>query len=85
MDKLLNLLCNRLLGICRGKGEGGAPEGDKGPGWFHTKKEKYISLDFSYITIDFDPTSIPLPVGVSLPLGKRREALKSIFSFSLVV
>ncbi len=23
-----------------------------------------------------DPTSIPLPVGVSLPLGKGREALK---------
>jgi hypothetical protein len=54
-------------------------------GWFHPKKEKYISLDFSCRTIDFDPTSIPLPVGVSLPLGKRREALKASFSFSLFV
>jgi hypothetical protein len=26
-----------------------------------------------------DPTSIPLPVGVSLPLGKGREALKPPF------
>ncbi|YAG08726.1 hypothetical protein NSTC731_05077 [Nostoc sp. DSM 114167] len=25
-------------------------------GWFHTKKEKYISLDFSCTTIDFDPS-----------------------------
>ncbi|MCC5670703.1 hypothetical protein LC653_44835, partial [Nostoc sp. CHAB 5784] len=30
-------------------------------GWFHTKKEKYISLDFSFCDIAFYPTSIPLP------------------------
>ncbi len=30
-------------------------------GWFHTKKEKYQSLYFSFWTIDFDLTSIPLP------------------------
>ncbi|MGV0108220.1 hypothetical protein NSTCB13_07142 [Nostoc sp. DSM 114160] len=60
------------------KGEGGAPSRDKGQaGWFHTKKEKYISLDFSCTTIDFDPSPNLSP--------KRREALKLSFIFSLLV
>jgi hypothetical protein len=47
-----------------------------GAGWFHPKKEKYISLDFSSKTIDFDPSPNLSP--------KRREALKPSFVFSLV-
>jgi hypothetical protein len=46
-------------------------------GWFHTKKEKYISLDFSCRTIDFDPSPNLSPTG--------GEALKSSFGFSLLV
>jgi hypothetical protein len=46
-------------------------------GWFHTKKEKYISLDLSSGTIDFDPSPNLSP--------KRGEALKASFTFSLFV
>jgi hypothetical protein len=46
-------------------------------GWFHTEKEKYISLDFSCITIDFDPSPNLSPL--------RGEALKPSFSFFLLV
>jgi hypothetical protein len=31
--------------------------------WFHPKKEKYISLNFSCKTIDFDPSPNLSPTG----------------------
>jgi hypothetical protein len=47
------------------------------PGWFHPKKEKYISPDLSFCPIDFDPSPNLSPL--------RGEALKPSFSFSLAV
>jgi hypothetical protein len=46
----------------------GTGEALEAAGWFHTKKEKYVSLDFSCRTIDFDPSPNLSPTG--------REALK---------
>jgi hypothetical protein len=46
-------------------------------GWFHTKKEKYISLDFSFCGMAFYLSPNLSPTG--------EEALKPSFSFSLLV